>query len=60
MKTTLINEYNVLASFANKMLLHESQIDSKIQNIVAEHFWNMIENEELKYLPNTYAYSEEK
>lgn len=48
MKTTLIDEYNVLASFANKMLSYESQIDSEIQNIVTEHFWDMIENEELK------------
>lgn len=39
---TLIDEYNVLASFANKMLSDESQIDSEIQNIIAEHFWDMI------------------
>lgn len=52
MKTTLIDEYNVLASFANKMLSYDSQIDSEIQNIVAEHFWDMIENEELKIFVN--------
>ena len=38
LEQTLIDEYNVLASFANKMLSYESQIDSEIQNIIAEHF----------------------
>ena len=42
LEQTLIDEYNVLASFANKMLSYESQIDSEIQNIIAEHFWDMI------------------
>lgn len=39
---TLVNEYNILASFANKMLSEESQIDSEIQNIIDEHFWDML------------------
>ncbi len=39
---TLIDEFNVLASFANKMLSEESQIDPEIQNIIDEHFWDMI------------------
>ncbi len=39
---TLIDEYNVLASFANKMLSDESQLDPEIQNIIDEHFWDMI------------------
>ena len=38
---TLVEEYNILASFANKML-SESQIDSEIQNIIDEHFWDML------------------
>lgn len=38
----LIDEYNVLASFANKMLSEESLVDPEIQNIIDEHFWDMI------------------
>ena len=38
----LIDEYNVLASFANKMLSEDSLIDPEIQNIIDEHFWDML------------------
>lgn len=38
----LIDEYNILESFVNKMLSEDSQIDPEIQNIIDEHFWDMI------------------
>lgn len=38
----LIDEYNILSSFTNKMLSEDSQIDPEIQNIIDEHFWDMI------------------
>lgn len=38
----LIDEYNVLASFANKMLSEDFPIDPEIQNIIDEHFWDML------------------
>ena len=39
---TLIDEYNVLASFANKMLSEDSPLDPEIQNIIDEYFWDML------------------
>lgn len=41
-KNTLEDEYNVLVSFANKMLSNESTIDPEIQNIIDEYFWDML------------------
>lgn len=34
---TLIDEYDVLVSFANKMLSEESSVDPEFQNIIDEH-----------------------
>ena len=39
---TLINEYNILATFANKILIENVSIDPEIQNIIDEHFWDML------------------
>lgn len=39
---TPVDEYNILASFANKILSDESKADHEIQNIIDEHFWDMI------------------
>lgn len=39
---SLVDEYNVLASFADKMLSNESMIDPEIQNIIDEYFWDML------------------
>lgn len=41
-ENTLVDEYNVLASFANKMLSNESTMDPEIQNIIDEYFWDML------------------
>ena len=41
-ENALIDEYNVLASFAKKMLSNESTIDPEIQNIIDEYFWDML------------------
>lgn len=41
-KQTLSNEYDTLISFANKMLSNESKPDPEIQNIIDEHFYDMI------------------
>ena len=41
-ENALVGEYNVLASFANKILSNESTIDPEIQNIIDEYFWDML------------------
>ena len=42
LERTLRDEYNILVSFANKILSEESRIDPEIQNIIDEHFWDML------------------
>ena len=41
-KEYLIDEYNVLVTFANKILSEDLPIDPEIQNIIDEHFWDML------------------
>lgn len=36
------DSFNVLLSFADKMLNHSSQIDEEIQNVINECFWDML------------------
>lgn len=38
----LIDEYNVLVTFVNKILSEDLPIDPEIQNIIDEHFWDML------------------
>ncbi len=35
-------EYGVLKSFANKMLAEVTPIDEEIQEVINNHFWDMI------------------
>lgn len=42
LERSLRDEYNILSSFANKILSEESPIDPEIQNIIDEHFWDML------------------
>lgn len=43
-KDNLTQEYNIIESFANKMLSNEYQTDHEIQHIIDEHFWDMIQD----------------
>lgn len=38
----ILNEYNIILSFANKLLSENIQIDQEIQDIIEEHFWDML------------------
>lgn len=36
------SEYNVILTFANKLLSENIHIDMEIQNIIDEHFWDIL------------------
>lgn len=36
------SEYNVILTFANNLLSENIHIDMEIQNIIDEHFWDML------------------
>jgi hypothetical protein len=38
----ILSEYNVILTFANKLLSENIQIDQEIQDIIEEHFWDML------------------
>lgn len=38
----ILSEYNIILTFANKLLSENIQIDMEIQNIVDEYFWDML------------------
>lgn len=38
----ILSEYNVILTFANKLLSENIHIDMEIQNIIDEHFWDML------------------
>lgn len=38
----ILSEYNVILTFANKLLSENIHIDMEIQNIIDEHFLDML------------------
>ena len=41
-KTSDYEDFEIISSFAQKLLTEESFIDEEIQNVINDHFWDML------------------